>query len=103
MLMADLPIICSLTPEALDARKRGLLSALLHRSARREFLADGARLRFEPSEETLSSIVQAVEAERHCCRLLRFTITVEPGDGAMTLDLTGPSGTREFVAALLEL
>jgi hypothetical protein len=28
--------------------------------------------------------------------------TVEPTDGAMILDLTGPPGTREFVAALLE-
>jgi hypothetical protein len=102
-LMADQPIICSLTPEALDARKRDLFSALLDRSAGRELLADGVRLRFEPSSEMLSSIVQAVDAERHCCRFLRFTITVEPNDGAMILELTGPPGTREFVAALLEL
>jgi hypothetical protein len=100
--MADPPIICSLTPEALEARKQGLLSTLLDRSTGREFLADGVRLRFEPSSETLSSITRAVDAERHCCRFLRFTITVEPTDGAMILDLTGPPGTREFVAALLE-
>ena len=75
---------------------------LLDRSGR-ELLADGVRMRFEPSSETLSSITRAVDAERHCCRFVRFTITVEPSDGAMTLDLTGPSGTREFVAALLEL
>jgi hypothetical protein len=102
MLMADLPIVCSLTPEALEARKLSLLSTLLDRSAGRELLADGLQLRFDPSSETLSSMVQAVDAERHCCRFLRFTITVEPDDGAMTLDLTGPPGTREFVAALLE-
>ena len=101
--MTDQPIICTLTPEALDARKRSLLSALVDRAAGREFLPDGLRLRFAPSSEALSSIAQAVDAERHCCRFLRFTITVEPSDGAMTLDLTGPSGTREFVAALLEL
>ena len=103
MLMADLPIICSLTPEALEARKLGLLSTLLDQSAGRELLADGLRLRFEPSSETLSTIVRAVDAERHCCRFLRFTITVEPNGGAVILDLTGPPGTREFVAALLEL
>ena len=101
--MADQPIFCRLTPEALDARKRDLLSALVDRSVGRELLTDGVRLRFESSEETLSSIVQAVEAERHCCRFLRFTITVEPNDGAMLLELTGPPGSREFVAALLEL
>ena len=101
--MADQPIICSLTPAALEARKRRLLSELLDRSAGRELLADGLRLRFAPSSTTLSSIVQAVDAERHCCRFLRFTITVEPNDGAMILELTGPPGSREFVAALLEL
>jgi hypothetical protein len=103
MLMADLPIICSLTPKALEARKLGLLSTLLDRSAGHELLADGLRLRFEPSSETLSNILRVVDAERHCCRFLRFTITVEPNDGAMSLDLTGPPGTREFVAALLAL
>ena len=101
--MAHMPIICSLTPEALEARKLGLLSTLLDRSAGHELLADGLRLRFAPSSETLTTIVRAVDAERHCCRFLRFTITVEPDDGGMTLDLTGAPGTREFVAALLEL
>jgi hypothetical protein len=30
-------------------------------------------------------------------------ITVDPDEGPLTLDLTGPQGTREFVAALLEM
>jgi hypothetical protein len=47
--------------------------------------------------------VQAVDAERRCCRFLRFTITVEPDEAAVTLDLTGPPGSGEFVAALLEM
>ena len=100
--MADLPIFCNLTPEALEARRQGLLSELLNQSTGREFLAEGLRMRFEASSETLSNIVRAVDAERHCCRFLRFTITVEPDEGAVTLDLTGPPGSGEFVAALLE-
>jgi hypothetical protein len=102
-MMADLPILCSLTPQALEARKQGLLTALLHRSIGQESLGEGLRLRFDASSETLSNLVRAVDAERHCCRFLRFTITVEPDEGAVILDLTGPPGTREFVAALLEL
>jgi hypothetical protein len=101
--MADLPIFCTLTPAALEARKQGLLSTLLKRSAGRELLPEGLRLRFEPSSEMLSRVVGAVDAERQCCRFLRFTITVEPDGEGVILDLTGPPGTREFVAALLEL
>ncbi len=101
--MPDLPILCTLTPGALSARREGLLAELLRRSTGRELLPEGLRLRFAASGETLASIARAVEAERHCCRFLRFTVTVEPDDGPLTLDLTGPRGTREFVTALLEM
>jgi len=101
--MPELPIVCTLSPDALGARRQGLLSELLQQSAGREVLPDGLRLRFAPSGETLSNIARTVEAERHCCRFLRFTLTVEPDEGQFTLDLTGPQGTREFVAAVLEI
>jgi hypothetical protein len=101
--MAELPIVCTLSPDALSARRQGLLSELLQQSATREPLPDGLRLRFTPSSETLSKITAAVDAERRCCRFLRFTLTVDPDEGEITLDLTGPEGTREFVAALLEM
>lgn len=101
--MPDLPIVCTLTPDALRARREGMLTELLRRSVGHELLPEGLRLQFAPSGETLASIARAVEAERHCCRFLRFTVTVEPDDGPMTVDLTGPQGAREFVAALLEM
>jgi hypothetical protein len=101
--MLDLPIVCTLSPDALSARRQGLLSELLQQAAGRELLSDGLCLRFAASSETLSRIAKAIEAERHCCRFLRFTLTVEPDEEQFTLELTGPHGTREFVAALLGL
>jgi hypothetical protein len=100
--MTDLPIMCTLTPDALRARREGLLSDLMRRAEGREDLSDGLRLRFAATEDALASITRAVEAERHCCRFLRFGITVEPDGGPIFVELTGPPGTREFVAALLE-
>jgi hypothetical protein len=101
--MSELPIVCTLRPDALSARRQGLLSELLQQSAERELLPDGLRLRFAPSGETLSKIAAGVDAVRRCCRFLRFTLTVEPDEGQFALDLTGPQGTREFVAALLDM
>jgi hypothetical protein len=46
------------------------------------------------------TIAHAIDAERRCCRFLRFDLTVEPDAGPVVLDLTGPPGTREFIAAL---
>jgi hypothetical protein len=100
--MADLPIVCTLSPDALQTRRLGLLSNLLRRAEEQEELPNGLRLRFPASAETLAAVVSAVEAERHCCRFLRFGITVEPDGGPITLELSGPPGTREFVGAMLE-
>jgi hypothetical protein len=100
--MAELPIASTLTPQALQARREGLLMDLVRRTVRREDLTDGLRLEFAPSGDTIALIARAVEAERHCCRFLRFGITVEPDGGPVFLELTGPAGTREFVSALLE-
>jgi hypothetical protein len=72
--MPDLPIVCTLTPEALEVWREGLLVGLLRRSAGHELLPDGIRIRFAPSSETLARIARAVDAERHCCRFLRFTV-----------------------------
>jgi len=101
--MANLPVACTLTPEALRARREGLLSDLLRKAERSEELTEGLRLRFAASSEILSAIARAVEAERHCCRFLQFTITVEPDEGPISVELTGPPGTQEFVRALLEI
>jgi hypothetical protein len=101
--MTDLPIACTLTPDAVRARRAGLLTDLLQRAEGREDLPEGLRLRFPPTGETLGTIARAVEAERHCCRFLRFGIVVEPDGGPVLLELSGPPGTREFIGALLEV
>ena len=99
--MPDLPIACTLTPEAIHTRRAGLLPGLLERAEAREPLPDGYRARFAATGDILTSIAQTIDAERQCCRFLRFVIAVEPDAGAITLDITGPDGTREFLDALL--
>jgi hypothetical protein len=91
-----------LTPDALRARQEGLLADLLRRAQSREGTLEGLRLTFTPSHDAIGGIMQAVDAERLCCRFLRFTITVEPDEGPVILELSGPPGTGEFLAALLD-
>jgi len=74
--VADLPVACALSPAALKARRENLLNALLRRAATRHELTDGYRL--------------------------RFTVTVKPNDGPISLDLTGPAGARVFLEAMFE-
>ena len=103
MTHADLPVACTLSPAALKARKEDLLNALLNRAEERRDLPDGYRLQFAAEGDVLLAIARTVDAERQCCRFLRFTVTVEPDDGPISLALTGPAGTREFLAAMVAL
>jgi hypothetical protein len=99
--MNDLPIACSLSPEAIAARKARLLPGLAARATAVDALPEGLRLRFAPADGILGEIARVVEAERQCCRFLQFDLRVEQDGGPITLSLTGPPGTREFVSQLM--
>lgn len=101
--MTEIPIACTLSPDALRARREGLLADLLRRAEHQEFLDEGLRVRFAADDETFATIAKVVDAERRCCRFLQFVITVAPDGGAISLELSGPPGTRDFIAGLLDL
>jgi hypothetical protein len=99
----DLPVACTLGPDALKARRDDLLGGLVRRSSERTELSNGYRVRFDPEPGLLQTIAQVIDTERRCCRFLRFQLTVEPGESAIWLEFTGPRGTREFLQGLLDL
>jgi hypothetical protein len=97
---AALPIACTLAPGELAARGDALLPGLIARARSQEPLPDGLRLRFEPEDGVLAQIAAVVEAEHRCCAFLRFQLRVEPGDGPIVLDVTGPEGTTHFLGGM---
>ena len=52
--------------------------------------------------EMLAAIFRAIDAERQCCRFLRFSVTIAADGGPIFLELTGPQGTRQLLRALLD-
>jgi len=100
--MAELLIVCSLNPVALNARRANLLGALWNRAAARDEIASGYRLRFVAEDDVLPLIAHVIDGERQCYRLLRFTVIIEPDGGPIWVELTGPPGSREFLAHLIE-
>jgi hypothetical protein len=97
--MAELPIVCTLDGETVKTRRENLLPGLIADADAREILEDGYRLRFVRTD-VLPRLLRVIEAERKCCRFLRFDVTLEPDLGPIWLTVTGPAGTREFLAAL---
>lgn len=101
--MSDLPVACTLGPAALKARREDLLGGLVRRAEERLELPNGYRVRFRPAEDLLPEIATIIDVERQCCRFLTFQLTVEPDGGPIWFEFTGPPGTKEFLAGMLDL
>ena len=101
--MNELSITCELTPDEIAVRRAALLPGLLNRAEERTTLCNGFRWRFGASSETLAAMVETINAERQCCRFLRFVLTVESGGGPIWLEITGPQGTTEFLESLFRV
>jgi hypothetical protein len=94
----DLPIACTLTPEELRRGRAGLLPGILARAEGHESVDGGFRFRFKSEAGLLPALAAMMEAERRCCRFLHFQLTAEPDEGPVSLEVTGPPGTTEFLA-----
>src|SRR5687767_10593212 len=98
--MRELPIACELSPAELQSRRDDLIPGLLSLAQEQIRLDNGFRWRFAASAEFLANAVKIIDAERGCCRFLKFVLTVEPDAGSMWLEITGPPGTTEFLETL---
>ena len=99
--MRALPLVCELTPAEIEARRAALLPGLLAQAEERTALPHGFRWQFAASAPFLAAAAETINAERQCCRFLRFVLTVEPDSGPIWLEITGPEGTAEFLTTLM--
>ena len=99
--MAEQPVACSLSEPELAARRASVLAAIRRDQQEARWLPDGVALRFAAEPGRLATLAAFIDLEHRCCAFLRFRLTVEPGGGPIWLELTGPPGTREFLAAEL--
>lgn len=99
--MDELAIACNLSPEELQERGGDLLPGLLE-------LSDGQRpveagYVFSFPAPALPTVFKVIESERECCPFFRFEVTIEPAAGPVSLVLSGPSGTREFIEGFISV
>ena len=95
--MTNLPIVCTLTPGCPRYAAGGIVgrgAATCQES--RVCCLKAFASPFEPSAEAFAAVARRSDAERHCCRFVRFQITVEADGGPIALEMDGPTGTRAF-------
>jgi hypothetical protein len=96
--MTQLPVACTLSEPEVAERRAGLFADLARRRQETRSLAEGITLRYSSEQGTLALLGEFIQLESQCCPFLRFQLTVEPGGGPIWLELTGPPGTRDFLA-----
>jgi hypothetical protein len=96
----NLPVACTLTDVELQERRRQVLEKARGAVAEVREIEDGFVYRFSSDGARIAELANLVELEHKCCPFLKFRITVEPGDGPVWLELTGPEGTKAFLADL---
>ena len=96
--MSDLPVACSLMPAELQERRRAVLSKVRAAVTETTELETGFIYRFTSHGELISELGNLIQLEHQCCPFLTFRLTVERGDGSISLEMTGPQGTKEFLA-----
>jgi hypothetical protein len=101
--MPDVPVACRLSDGELRQREATLLAQFKSAVTRTEELADGYVFRIPGAKKWLAVVSDLILAERECCPFLKFELTVEPNLGPLTLRVTGPDGTKEFLKPILTL
>lgn len=95
----SLPIACSLTAPELQERRTTVLQKVRRAVVEVKELEDGYAYTFPSAGEWLSEVAGLIDIERQCCPFLRFRLTVEENDGTLLLEMTGPEGTKDFLAS----
>jgi hypothetical protein len=103
------PIACTLTEPELRRRRAGLLAQVRARVTATRALAGepdgpgpGFALTFAAGPEALPEVLELLRLESRCCPFLRFRLTVEAAGGPVVLEVTGPPGGAEILAAELQ-
>jgi hypothetical protein len=95
------PIACALTDAQLVRRKEQVAGDIWSGATHKTELQDGYEFAFPGTDEWVDRLLQFVKAERQCCRFFLFELIFAPNTGPITLRLSGPDGTKQFMESML--
>jgi len=96
-LAGDLPVMCTLSDAEMRERESRLLAKFKSGVISSEELAAGYAFGLPGDPQWFELLSELIIAERECCRFLKFELQADPEQGPLTLRITGPDGTKEFL------
>ena len=98
-----LPVACSLTTAELREREATLFAQFRSALLKTEELQEGYAFLIPGDGECIRLVAELIVAERECCPFLVFEVSALPNMGPVTMRVTGPAGTKEFLRNLLRV
>lgn len=90
-------VACSLDSHGLSCRQSDLRGSVLAEAQSVEHLPNGIRWTFRHAPDLFTRLGPIIDGERHCCRFLHVSVSAAQDWGTVTLEITGPAGTVEFL------
>jgi hypothetical protein len=98
---ADIAIACRLSDPEFRRREATLLALFKSAVIVTEELPDGYAFRVPGDKKGMALVCELIVAERECCPFLTFEVTAQPNMGAVSVRMTGPAGTKDFLKVIL--
>lgn len=98
-MSSAIPIVCTLNDAEFRERERTVLKKIKVSMLSISETDNGYAFRFPSDDEALAMLNEFIVLERRCCPFLDFTMTVPGGEANIELELSGPEGAKEFIAA----
>ena len=103
-MTTETPLACDMTVFTLEQREEHIrVTTQLVKALQSVFEVPGGYEFVFPNEsKCITGIGEFINNERLCCPFLEFGLHVKPSDSTISLSLTGPVGTQEFLRAEFE-
>src|ERR1700686_671114 len=100
-MAGEIPVVCCFSDEKMGNPETTLLAQFKSALVTTEEVSDGYLFRIPGDKKWIALAAELIVAERECCPFLRFELAADPAMGPVTLRITGPSGTKEFIKSFL--
>ena len=97
----DFPVACCLTDSDFRKRKATLLAQFKRAVVATEELPDGYVFHVPGDKKSMGVVWEAIVAERECCPFLTFELSAQPNMGPVSVRVTGPAGSKDFLKTIL--
>ena len=90
-------VSCKLTTPELQERKKTVIAKVKKLVVQRVETTNGVVYSFKDSDSTIDLLSSFIKTERLCCSFFTFNLIVGRSEGFVSLELSGPEGTKDFI------